>query len=127
MDKQSSIGTPTTRSSAAEPFVPVVYERGALSTLLIWYVIGVVLMFSGDAIRDTLGLVVVLAETVFLFIKDRRGLISLNGAVAWEQLTKGKRIGLGIVEVLFFAFAVGIYLVRTVLFNRDTLLPPPPQ
>lgn len=107
--------------------MPVVYERGALSTLLIWYVIGVVLMFSGDAIRDTLGLVVVLAETVFLFIKDRRGLISLNGAVAWEQLTKGKRIGLGIVEVLFFEFAVGIYLVRTVLFNRDTLLPPPPQ
>lgn len=95
-----------------------------LITMLIWYVIGVILMFNGDALRDTIGLVVVLIETIFVFVKDRHGLATLSGALDWQTMSKAQRIGLAVVEVVFFEFTLGIYLVREVLIHSDLLAPP---
>ncbi len=88
------------------------YEPSAVVALALWCIIGVVLMFYGNAITDTFGTGLVVAEAAVLLMIDRRGLYTDAGLFKVDQWNKAQRVLLAIGEVLFFFVTVIIYVIR---------------
>ncbi|MEO7000482.1 MAG: hypothetical protein ABI068_01595 [Ktedonobacterales bacterium] len=94
------------------------YGLRALIFYGVWCAIGYVLMFFGNAITDTVGLVVVFAEALLIYGIDREGLKTMNGLIAWGQLNSAQRWLLGIAEVIVFPLTLAVYLIRSILVAR---------
>ncbi|GEM_PF-3572871 len=103
------------------------YDPGLLAGLGIWYLIFFLMMFSGQALFDTIGLFALIIETLALLALDRPGLLSMRGLVNREQLSGGQRILLNIGEVVFFFFMTGAYLVRTIMEYQRIMSAQPPK
>ncbi len=88
------------------------YESAAVVALALWCIVGMVLMFYGNAITDTFGTSLVVAEAAVLLMIDRRGLYTGAGLFKLDQWSKTQRVLLAIGEVLFFFVPVIIYVIR---------------
>ena len=88
------------------------YESAAVVALALWCMIGVLLMFAGNALMDTSGLGLTVAETVVLLIIDRRGFYTGAGLFKVDEWSKTQRALLAIAEVPFFFIALVIYVIR---------------
>lgn len=104
--------------AGARPFQLRRYTPRALVFYGVWCVIGYVLMFFGNPITDTVGLVVVFAEALLIYGVDRDGLKTMNGLVNWNQLHPAQRWLLGIGEVIVFPLTLLVYLIRCLLISR---------
>lgn len=87
---------------------------------------GIILMFFGTAITDTLGLLLTVAETIYLLITDRANFY--NGAGFWkvDQWGAGKRALLAALEVPFYFLALALYAVRLAALHYQRLDQPAP-
>lgn len=96
---------------------------GILATLCFG---GIVLMFFGTAITDTLGLVLTVAETLFILTRDRANFY--NGAGFWkvDQWSAGQRTLLAVLEVPFYFLALALYVVRVSALHYHRLQQPAP-
>ncbi|MGH2501257.1 MAG: hypothetical protein ACRDID_01955, partial [Ktedonobacterales bacterium] len=94
--------------------------------LAIWCFGGIALMFFGTAITDTLGLVLTVAEAVFILMRDRVNFY--NGAGFWkvEKWSAGQRALLAALEVPFYFLALAIYVVRVAALHYQRLEQPAP-
>ena len=114
----SATASPVAAMAAARPFQLRRYSPRALVFYGAWCVIGYVLMFFGNAITDTVGLIVVFAEALLIYGVDRDGLKTMNGLVNWGQLHPAQRWLLGIGEVIVFPLTLLVYLIRCILISR---------
>lgn len=74
-----------------------------------------VLMFWGNAVTDTVGAVIALAETAIILVLDHRGFYSAAGLFKVDAWNKGKRVALAIGEVPFFFIVLALYAFRVLL------------
>lgn len=88
------------------------YEPAAVAALAIWCMIGVVMMFYGNALLDTSGLGLTVAETAVLLVIDRRGFYTGAGLFNVDAWSKTRRTLLAIIEVPFFFIFLVIYVIR---------------
>lgn len=90
------------------------YPRMLLGFLAIWCFVGVVLMFFGAAWTDTTGLVVTVAEAIFILTRDREGFYTGAGYFKVAEWSRAKRVALAVVEVPFYFIALILYVIRIV-------------
>ncbi len=88
------------------------YEPVAVAALAIWCMIGIVLMFYGDALLDTSGLGLTVAEIGVLLLIDRRGLYTGAGLFNVDEWNKTQRVLLAIAEVPLFFVLLALYNIR---------------
>ncbi len=88
------------------------YEPAAVVALAIWCMAGIVLMFYGNALLDTSGLGLTVAEIAILLIIDRRGFYTGAGLFNVDEWNKAQRALLVVAEVLLFFIALVIYVIR---------------
>jgi hypothetical protein len=88
------------------------YSTAATVALILWCIIGVVIMFAGNAILDTTGLVISAAEAVLLLVIDRRGFYTAAGLIPVDRWSSTQRVLLAIAEVPFFFIVLVIYAIR---------------
>lgn len=119
--------TATPSLFVADPnFRPHHYDRNLLIGLMVWCGIGIILMFFGNAFTDTFGLILLIVEAVVVLVIDRPGFASLNGLINRQNLSNGARMGLNVLEVIFFWLVLPTYLVRAFLYEQRAsgMLPP---
>lgn len=102
------------------------YSGMVAGILAIWCFGGIVLMFFGTAFTDTLGLVLTVAETIFILTRDRANFY--NGAGFWkvDQWSAGQRVFLAVLEVPFYFLALALYVVRVAALHYQQLQEPAP-
>ncbi len=112
------------------------YPRMLLGFLAIWCFAGYVMMFFGStfgnaAVIDTAGLVVLVAEALFILTRDRKGFYTCAGYFRVDEWSRGQRAALAVAEVPFFWIALVLYVIRIVMkqYTLDQqpapLMPPP--
>ncbi len=97
------------------------YEPAAVVALAIWCMASVVLMFYGNALLDTSGLGLAVAEVAVLLLIDRHGFYTGVGLFHVERWSKAQRVTLAIAEVPLFLFALVIYVIRVGMLKFSQL------
>jgi hypothetical protein len=88
------------------------YEIAAVVALALWCMIGVLLMFAGNALQDTSGLGLTVAEIAVLLMIDRRGFYTGAGLFEVERWNAAQRALLVIAEIPGFFIILIIYIIR---------------
>lgn len=102
------------------------YPGKLLGLLAIWCFVGIVLMFFGTAITDTLGLVLTVAEALFILSRDREGFYTGAGFFKVAEWSSAQRTALAVIEVPFYFLALMLYIVRVVARDYQLLQQPAP-
>lgn len=102
------------------------YTGMVAGILAIWCFGGIVLMFLGNAVTDTLGLVVTVAEALFLVARDRENFYTGAGFWKVNEWSGTQRALLAVGEVLFWFLALIVYVVRVVALHYQQLQQPAP-
>ena len=105
-------------SSGATPFRARRFKGSALTFYGAWCVVGYVLMFWGNPITDTVGLLIVFVEALLLYALDKEGMKRMNGLIPWDALSMLQQRALTVLEILFFPITLLVYLIRSVLVTR---------
>lgn len=101
------------------------FETAAVVALALWCMIGVLLMFAGNALLDTSGLGLTVAEIAVLLMIDRHGLYTGAGLFKVERWNGAQRALLAIAEVPGFFIILIIYIIR-IGMRAFSQLPAPP-
>ncbi len=117
-----SQATPPTPSSQPPQQIPAFfdvktitaypYPRMLVAVLATWCFAGIILMFFGNAWTDTIGLVLTVAETIFILTRDRTGFYTSAGFWKVAEWTSAQRTMLAVLEVPFYFIALALYIVR---------------
>jgi hypothetical protein len=91
------------------------YPRMMIGFLAVWCFVGVALMFFGEAIPDTLGLILTLAETIFILARDREGFYTCAGFFKVAEWSNGQKVALAVAEVPGYFLALILYIIRVVM------------
>ncbi len=102
------------------------YPRLLVGALAIWCFGGIVLMFFGTAVTDTLGLVLTVAEAIFIVSRDREGFYT--GAGFWKvaEWSSAQRTALAVLEIPFYFLELMLYVVRVAALEYQMLEQPAP-
>lgn len=82
---------------------------------------GLVLMFFGTAVTDTLGLILTVGETLYILTRDRANFYSGAGFWKVDQWSAGQRALLAALEVPFYFLALALYVVRVAALHYQRL------
>lgn len=102
------------------------YPRLLLGVMAVWCFIGIVLMFVGAALPDTLGFILTLAQTVFILVRDREGFYTGAGFFKTAEWSRGQRVALAIAEVPGYFLMLIVYVMRIVALQYQLLQQPAP-
>lgn len=102
------------------------YSNIVVGVLAIWCFAGVLLMFFGTAITDTLGAVLTIAEAVFILTRDRVGFYTGAGFWKVDEWSSGQRMALAIAEIPLWFVALMLYVVRLAALYYQNLNQPAP-
>lgn len=102
------------------------YSNMVVGVLAVWCFGGIVLMFMGTALTDTLGAVLTIAEAVFILTRDREGFYTGAGFWKVSEWSSGQRMALAIAEIPFWFIALMLYVVRLAALYYHNLQQPAP-
>lgn len=88
------------------------YEPAAVVALALWCMIGVLLMFAGNALLDTSGLGLTAAEVALLLIIDRHNFYTAAGLFKVDEWNPVQRALLAIAEFPGFFIVLILYVIR---------------
>lgn len=88
------------------------YSTTVVVALILWCIIGIVVMFAGNAVMDTLGLFITAAQAITLLVVDRRGFYTAAGLFPVDHWSATQRTLLAIIEVPFFFLVLILYAIR---------------
>jgi hypothetical protein len=102
------------------------YTGMVAGILAIWCFGGVALMFFGTALTDTIGLVLTVAEALFILSRDRVNFYTGAGFWKVNQWSAAQRTLLAVLEVPFYFLALALYVVRVAALHYQRLEQPAP-
>ena len=102
------------------------YPRLLLVLMSVWCFIGIVLMFVGAALPDTLGFILTVAQTIFILVRDREGFYTGAGFFKVAEWSRGQRVALAVAEVPLYFLALILYVMRVVALEYQLLQQPAP-
>ena len=102
------------------------YPRMLVAALVIWCFGGIVLMFFGTAITDTLGLILTVIEAIFILTRDREGFYTGAGFWKVDEWSSAQRTALAVLEVPFYFLELMLYVVRIAALEYQALEQPAP-
>lgn len=102
------------------------YPRLLIGLMSVWCFIGIVLMFAGAALPDTLGFILTVAQTIFIVTRDREGFYTGAGFFKVAEWSRGQRVALAVAEVPLYFLVLILYVMRVVALEYQLLQQPAP-
>ncbi|HEX9037458.1 MAG TPA: hypothetical protein VF808_10755 [Ktedonobacterales bacterium] len=103
------------------------YEPVAVVALALWCMVGVLVMFAGNALMDTAGLGLTVAEIAVLLMIDRRGFYTGAGLFDVDRWTPAQRTLLAIAETVGFFITLILYVIRIGMAQFSRMADTPPD
>jgi hypothetical protein len=93
----------------------------AFDSLVAFCVLGFILLGVASAlphyttlnqVLNTIGDVLLVTDTILVLLADWRGFLTLNGRLDWRAMSDFKRLGFGLLYLIFGPLLLVVYLVQ---------------